>query len=147
MKNKKGWIRIIEAVIAVLLITGVLLVVISTGYLGRQDISSKVYDAQVSVLRDIELNQKFRGLILALDVGDSQINWADFESNGLGDIVEKIEKDMPNYLDCEATVCKLEDLCYASNVLDENIYAQSVAITADLKKYNPLQLKMFCWEK
>ena len=39
--NKKAWIRIIEAFVALLLITGVLLIVINKGYIGKEDVSSK----------------------------------------------------------------------------------------------------------
>lgn len=140
--------RIIEAVIAVLLVTGVLLVVISNGYASGQDISYKVYEAQVAVLRDIELNSDMRTAILSVvDIGEDGLGWGEFEVNGLEDVKTKIENEMPNYLICVAKICGLNDLCFLEEVQSESIYAQPVAITADLGTYDPRQLKMFCWEK
>ncbi|MBD3247200.1 hypothetical protein GF378_01110, partial [Candidatus Pacearchaeota archaeon] len=54
-KDKRGWIRIIEAFIAVLLVAGALLIVINQGYIGKADISEQVYEVQLAILREIEL--------------------------------------------------------------------------------------------
>lgn len=145
MKGKRGWVRIIEAVIAVLLVTGVLLVVIGNGYVGSQDISSKVYDAQVAVLRDIELNSDYRAAILGQSL-NVPVGWEDFTED-LAQIKTKIKTEMPNYLECSAKICGLNEPCFLDEVPSESIYAQPVAITADLERYEPRQLKMFCWER
>ena len=57
--HKKGWIRIVEAFVAILLITGVLLILLDKGYL-KEDISSKVYEAEVSILRGVQLDLELR---------------------------------------------------------------------------------------
>ena len=73
MRNKRGWIRIVEAFIAVLLVAGILLFVINKGYIGRRDISQQVYDAQLAVLREIQLNDTLRTQILQEDLADPQV--------------------------------------------------------------------------
>src|SRR3989344_493349 len=65
--DKRGWIRVVEAFVAILLIVGVLLFVINKGYIGKKDISKQVYDAEISVLREIELDDNLREEILKLE--------------------------------------------------------------------------------
>ncbi|GAJ11607.1 unnamed protein product, partial [marine sediment metagenome] len=63
-KNKRGWIRIVEAFVAILLVTGVLLVIINKQYIGKDDISAKVYDVELSILREIQSDTALRDSIL-----------------------------------------------------------------------------------
>jgi len=145
MKNKKGWIRIVEAVVAVLLIVGVVLFVMNKGYLEKEDISTKVYKAQLSILREIEAEDNLRDDILAVEVSDLPVGWGAFEENGLIDVKNRILNRLPNYLSCEAKLCDMYDLCGFDNNDQKDIYAQSVGITATNEIYSPRQLKLFCW--
>jgi hypothetical protein len=145
--NKRGWIRIVEAFIAVLLIAGVLLIVINRGYIGRSDVSEQVYKVQLSVLREIELDDDLRSKVL--EVGENQlpVNWTSFNNTKyrLGDVKQRIIDRTPEYLTCEARICKLDVICAQEKFIEHDVYAQSVAITADLERYAPRQLKLFCW--
>jgi hypothetical protein len=139
IKQKRGWIRIIEAFIAILLIASVLLIVINKGYVGRTDVSSKVYDSQVNVLREIELDQSLRSVILDVN---APLSGEDVPIQ----IREKIENRMPDNIACSSKICVLDELCSLEDYPEaENVYAQSVAITANLSEFDPKQLKLFCW--
>src|SRR3989344_4009822 len=120
-KNKRGWIRIVEAFVALLLIMGTVLIVINKGYIGKSDISSRVYDAQLSILREIELNDALREEIVTLT--SVLTEWADFP-NG---VKNKIITRTPNFLTCEAKICELDQICsYSPAVCSEkDIYAQA----------------------
>jgi len=149
-KNKKGWIRIVEAFIAVLLIAGVLLFVINRGYIGKRDISEQVYEVQLAVLREIELNSELRVSILAIDNESLPVEWENFTTeNNLDKVKGKLSERLPDYLTCEARICKLESVCPKKVFIEKDIYAQGVAITAETTaeeaKYDPRQLKLFCW--
>lgn len=141
--SKRAWIKIVEAFISILLITGVMLIIIDKGYIGKSDISSKVHDAQISILREIELDDNLRSEILS--VVETPVEWKYFEENGLTNVKNKINNRVPNYLICEAKVCKLDEICVLEEYIDKDVYAQPVAITANLTKYDPKQLKLFCW--
>ena len=137
MKNKRGWIRIVEAFIAVLLIAGVLLLVINKGYIGRDDISEKVYQTQLAVLREIELNSDLRTQILEVNLGNPIVPQ---------DVLNKIDERIPEYLECRSAICPLEEVCsMPGEYIDTDIYAQPVAIAAEGENYDPRQLKLFCW--
>ena len=150
MVNKRGWIRIVEALVAVLLITGVLLVMINRDNNDSSDLSNKIYSLQLAILREIQLDDSLRDEILSAKEGEINalpIVWKDFESEGLLNIKIRISERIPDYLECEARLCELDNICSIQKDLDKNIYSQSVAIVATKDYYNPRQLKLFCWTK
>jgi hypothetical protein len=133
--NKRGWIKIVEAFIAVLLIAGVLLFVINKGYIGKTDISEQVYQVQLSVLREIELDNTLREKVLSTTIdGEVPI-----------EIVEKITQRVPDYLACKPKICQLDVICSLEDYIDTDVYAQAVVIAAQGDTYDPKQLKLFCW--
>lgn len=135
MKNNRGWIRIVEAFIAILLVAGVLLVVINRGYIGKADISDQVYETELAVLREIQLDGGLRIQILN----------ADIEGNVPVDIVNKINERIPDYLTCKSKICELEVICEMDKYIDKDVYAQAVAIATEGDNPNFRQLKLFCW--
>ena len=144
MKNKRGWIKIIEAFIAILLITSALLIVVQKGYIGGKDISTKVYESQLSVLREIELDDVLREEVLSESISPPE----KVTSSNAGGVYEIINKRMPDYLGCEAVICELNVVCALDGAqVEKDIYAQSVAIAATAGRYEPRQLKLFCWRK
>lgn len=145
MKNKRGWIRIVEAFVALLLITGVVLIVVGKGSISKKDISLTVYEAESIILREIELNSDFRDDILEVDAESIPVLWESFEDEGLGEIKEKLKEKFPDYLDCRAQVCWINDLCESVLDVDKDIYAQAVLVTSNTEIYSPRQLKLFCW--
>ena len=149
IRNKKAWIRIVEAFIAILLIMSVLLIVINKGYIGKNKIPLEIYEKELSILREIELNERFRSAILNVPNTTLPVNWSEFDSNNLGEIKNEIKNEIPDYLDCEAKVCVLRENCILNKDFEtqKDIYVQSIAIVANLEIYSPRQLKLFCWEK
>ena len=54
MKNKKGWLEIVEAFTSVLLIAGVLIILAGNFRADTQNFSSQVYDLEHAILREIQ---------------------------------------------------------------------------------------------
>jgi len=135
-------VKIVEAFIALLLIAGVLLIVIDKGYIAKTDISSKVYDAEISILREIELDDNLREDILDSDLPmywDNEL----FPQN----LKNRIDERTPSYLECKAKICEMDEICTLDKYLNKDIYVQSVVISANLEIYSPRQLRLFCWRK
>jgi len=145
-RNKRGWIRIVEAFIAILLVAGVILIVINQGNTKKEDISSRVYNAQLSILREIQLNSTARGEILNVSDSVLPLDWANFDSY-VPTSKAKIEERTPSYLDCVGRICSVDDLCVLLNIQVRDIYAEYVVIGSNLETYNPRILKIFCWTK
>ncbi len=141
MGQTKGWIRIVEAFVMILLITGILLIVLNKGYLSKKDNSQKIYEDEQGILREIQLNNSLRGEIL--NIGTLPVEWDNFSVN----VKNKIISETKSYLNCEAKICELNKICVLNKTFDRDVYVQSAIITATLDNYNPRQLKLFCWKK
>jgi hypothetical protein len=139
-KKRRGWIRIVEAFVAILLVAGVLLIVVNKGYIGKEDISNKVYEAQIAVLREIELDNELRQQILGSPGNEEVVEVPN-------DVKIRIQNRIPDYLECVSKICRLDEICALEEYLEKDIYAQTVAIAATSQEYNPRQLKIFCWVK
>ena len=140
--NKGGWIKIVEAFVAILLITGVVLVIISEEPLVNSDLSLEIYESQLITLRDIQMNNDLRSSVLGVSTP--------LESDDAGfpaDVKDRIQYFSLDYLECKAKICELESTCDLNNPPEKEIYAQAVAITSNLTEYDPKQLKLFCWRK
>ena len=80
--KKHGWIRIVEAFTAVLLIAGVALALLNEGYIEKEDISDNIYEFEDSVLTEIQISDSLRGDVLDPTI-TPPVNWsdADFPTN------------------------------------------------------------------
>jgi len=143
LKEKKAWIRIVEAFTMILLITGILLVVLNKEDLLEDKSSKNVYEKQQEILRKIQLNNTLRENILTQPA--LPVEWDNFPS-GLKDY---IISETPSYIECKAKICSLSDSCVLNEVINDetNLYVQKTIISATLDTYNPRQLKIFCWER
>jgi len=137
IKNKSGWIRIVEAFAMILLITGVFLIIIDKE--SPKDFSGEINEKERGILRDIQLNNSLRDNIL--NVGTLPIELESFPVN----LKEKIISETPSYLECKAKICTLDDDCLLSDSVVQSIYTQEVIISSNLVKYSPRKLKLFCW--
>lgn len=140
--ERAGWIRVVEAFVAILLITGVLLVLYGGGNVKRDDPSSKVYEVETALLREIQLNDGLRNLISSTTPPIESVN-----NNPAfpQPVLDKINLEKPAYLDCVSKICSLDDDCLLNQLSEKNLYARSVAITSAAPNYK--QLKLFCWIK
>ena len=144
--NKRGWIRIVEAFVAILLIAGIILIVIEQDQNKREDISSQTYNYLVSILREIQLDNNLRAEIINIQDSSLPVEWEEFNASAPQTFAKIIEKT-PGYLECMARICATNDACLLTNAPDKTVYAESVIITSTIQSYNPRTLKIFCWEE
>ncbi len=143
MKDKTGWIRIVEAFVAILLITGALLIIINKGYIEREDITQEVYDKEIAILREIQLNESLRQEILNVVFLPIDSDNSTFPNN----VTNKINEKKPVYLECKSIICGINELCDLDEEEPKDIYVQSAIITATTQDYKPRYIKLFCWVK
>lgn len=147
-KNRKGWIRIIESILAILLIAGVVLIAIRQNQGEKQDISVIVYRAESGILTGIQLNETLREEILNIPIASFPIEWN--QSNSFDSFAPNtkavINQGAPSYLKCVGKICAADNTCLLENPPDKTVYSESVMISANLQTYSPRLLKLFCWE-
>ncbi|OGJ13283.1 hypothetical protein A3K82_01855 [Candidatus Pacearchaeota archaeon RBG_19FT_COMBO_34_9] len=142
-RNRKAWIEIVEAFVAVLLVAGVLLIIIGRGATGGKDIASNVYYTEISILREIQRNDSMREDILTAQV---PVEW---EEAGFPESVKnKIAERTPTYLECIGKICEIDDICSLTEKKEQDVYAQAAVISPTIgggEVYRKLNL--FCWTK
>ena len=130
--DRKAWIRIVEMLIAILIITGAVLVTLSKQE-NRKDISNEVYQTQRQVLEIISKNDSLRGDVL---VGQKT------------NINDAILKMIPATWNFDTKICNLNEICNSeSTPLNVEVYVSEVMITTNLTQYNPQKLRFFVWMK
>ena len=143
MKNKRGWIRVLEVFIALLMITSVSLVAINREYKSKSDVSTNILEIENSILRNIQLDDNIREYILELNAADLPLELKKFNA----DLKTKIEGGVPSYLECDAKICEIGDACEIVTASEKDAYIQSVILTANRDNFNPTVLKLACWRK
>jgi hypothetical protein len=139
MKNKKAWIRIVEAFFAVLIIAGALLIVINQTDNSENEASEQVNKIMRFVLGEFRLNEAIRN---AVEISIPPVNW---EDNLFPPIIkEKLKEDVPNYMECQAKICSIDDTCELNEQVDKNVYAKSSLLT---EGESTKKIKLFCWMK
>lgn len=149
MKNKRGWIEIVEAFFSILLIVAVVLIILNRNA-SNTDVSGQIYNVQISILREIETNTTLREEISTAASSDPinplPVNWTD---TGFPiDLKNKVTDRTPSYLISVAKICDLNGECSLGQNIGKNVYSQTVIISATLQQgivYRKLNL--FSWMK
>ncbi len=145
MNNKKGWIKIVEAFLAILLIVGIALIVLGDQDFVNLDLQSEIYESQLIVLRDIQMQSAFRQSVLNATTP--------IESDDVGfpqNVKDRMEYLSLGSLECKAKICEIELSCNLDIQIQKDIYVQTVMITVTKEQtgeMDPKQLKLFCWRK
>lgn len=152
-KNKRGWIRILEATISVLIISGVLIFVYSRQPTSGSDSADYFNSLQSEILSDISFRSDLRLNVLNAD--DNNPDDPDYVA--LNDFVySKITGIVDFYisicdLGSDTDFCKMNTDTYRATK-DKNVFVQDVIISSDLgtggdAQYKPRMLRLFMWEK
>lgn len=150
---KRGWIRLVEVFVSIVLLTGVLLVITSRNSSYNTDIQKEISEKQTAILRDIELNTMLREEIL--NAAGLPVEWEEFESE-VPFVKQRINDLTPPDLGCIAKICMINELCLIDDaVIDaesfsgEDIYVKAAVISAEpgIDVYSPRELKLFCIKK
>ena len=129
--NKKGWLRIVEATIAILLIASFL----TFFYIRSNQYSQKekeIYNLEKIILDEIANNPELREKVL--------------EENETA-IMEYVKKRKPAGFNYTIKICDIGVVCYPSTYLGEEVYSDSRIISSTLKEYEPKQLRIFMWRE
>jgi len=130
MKNKKGFIRILEAIFAILLIMGAVLIIISNN-VQTLDISNEVHEKQRYILDIITNNESMRSEII---------------NNQTTLTKSFIEKNIPNTWKFDICITEVDELCNPVIENDKDIYVSESIISSSLTSYtSSKKLRFFIW--
>ena len=132
--NTKGFMRIIEAVISILLILTAVLIFISQQS-SRADISEEVYTAQRAILEVIANNEELRNEVIS----------------GKHIIVDQyIKKTFPSTYDFVTSICSVDEICNDGTPNDKVVYVSETIISSSLTSFPDFKskkLQFYAWRK
>jgi len=153
MRGKRGWVRILEATIAVMIVAGVML----TTYSGpsAEDISVGDYikGVQSEILSDLVLSPSLR--LVVLRVVDDDLSDENFRV--VNDYVASEVPEGYGYLlricdlDSSYDFCKMESDAYVATI-DKDVYVEEEIVAAEIgagegeEVYDPKKVKVYFWE-
>jgi hypothetical protein len=130
--NKRGWLKIVEAVLAVLIIFSVVLIIMAKQQV-RPDLSEEIYANEIQILNLIAQDNNLRAEILQDNPTNANI---------------KIEQHLSQSLDFLTKICDINEACNSDlTPTDREVYVKEVLITSTLEIYNPKKLRLFVWSK
>lgn len=142
MDNKKGWVNVIEAFLAIVFLVGAGLFIISINQ--SIDTSGRIFEMEKGAIRSVQLNDSLREEILNIQESSLPID------SDNGDFPEEVKKKLDRNtkgLICKYKVCLKDDVCSLGENIEKDIYSDSALITISPNNaYSPIQLKIFCWE-
>lgn len=130
--NKRGWIKIMEAVFAVLIVLGITLTIVSKTN-QQLNMNELVYEKQEKILNVILENQTLRNKVLS---GDSLA------------VNSFIEKSLPPTWNFSTEILDInEEYTSILGANEKDIYVKEIVISSNLTNYNPKRLMFFVWIK
>ncbi len=152
--NKRGWIRILEATIAVMIVSATMIAVYS-GQSAKEDysIADYSYSLQREILSDVVINSSLRLNVLNIE--------NDFPGDYNYDILYFFVADkIPDSFGYLLRVCDLGDVfdfCKMDSsvfiaTLDKDIFVEGIVVSAEIgdgtgdEIYSPKKVRLFFWE-
>jgi hypothetical protein len=145
VENKRAWIRMLEATIAIMLVSSVLVIVYVRN--PRSDgftIEELIFNMQRKILSDFSSNPELRENVLKVGGIGGESAFSELES-----YADKFITDEFGFL---LLVCPLGDVCKMDSstftqTREKNVYVEEVIISADFSEgYNPKRVLLFVWE-
>jgi hypothetical protein len=100
MKEKRGWIRIIEAVAAILIIISAVLVFVSS-VSDKPDVAETIANLEKAILNDISLNGDMRSLVVNYNQSDPLLSGTVY----LAPLLDFVKNRMPAGLRYNVNIC------------------------------------------
>jgi hypothetical protein len=141
MVNKKGWLRIVEATIAALVIFGALVAVSKMGGGGfERDFNAVARD----MLEEISKNASLRDKIVAYTPYAYSLQ----DNETINELKNFTSPRVGAGMNFEIRICNLNDICGLDSYV-ENVYASERVISTSGTSANvePKKVKIFLWNK
>jgi len=132
IRNKKGWIKIVEAFIAVIIIASVMLTIYAKQ--PTRNMNQEITKIEDSILNEISQNSMMRQQVLNGDAA------------GILAITSFVQTKIPANLNFTVRICSVDEIC-GLDVYRKEVYARERIISSTLQKYSPKKIRLFAWEK
>tara|TARA_Y100000034_G_C6843817_1_gene382057 strand:+ start:99 stop:581 length:483 start_codon:yes stop_codon:yes gene_type:complete len=146
MKNKKGWLRIIEAVIAIMIV-GTAVLYISSNKVNGGDVGSFISEKQSQIFDVITNDEDYRDEIIGIGLSNGCVKVGREDGYGFVNFINKV---MPNNLDYVVNVCGIDEIGNAGLPEDREIFISESVLSSTLTNYpneESRKIRLFMWVK
>lgn len=130
MKNKRGWLRILEAVLAITLLTTVVIYLYARQ--ATTDNSDYFYSVEDKVLSAISENSQVRATV--------------FEENETK-LTDFAKPMIPPQINSTIKICNMTQTCSLDTYVNGQVFVSERIFSSNLTFYSPKKVKIFIWEK
>lgn len=149
VKNKRGWIRIVEATIAIVLILGTIIIINQSKKINSEsDLTEKIPPILDEISKNISLRDKIVRYYVSQPVTVEEENF----NKG---VINELSISVSNLIDGtlighDLRICLPQEICsleeYPSTARGD-VYAGERIISSTLDLYSPKKIKLFLWAK
>ena len=144
--KKRGWIRILEATIAVLIVAGVLVVFYAEQSDGGSGSADYIYNLQKQILIGVSSSSDLRLMVLNDNESGLNLSIAEEVPGSFGYYVRICE--LGNVTD----FCKIDNPGVVAEIRNKDVFVEEIIVSADLgdgtnEKYEPKKVRLFVWER
>lgn len=132
--NRKGFLKIAEASISIVIIMGVLFIFAGQS---RQASSLDLSSEANEILEELAKSHELRSEILQYSSPPNPQIVTDFVSS-------KINQD---YLDFEVKICQTNEVCGKAAYTEGEVFAAERIISSTIYTHSPKRVKIFIWQK
>ncbi|MFH0712021.1 MAG: hypothetical protein V1889_02835 [archaeon] len=146
MRNKRGWIRILEATIAVMIVAGVLVVAYAKQVDRGEGPVDYFHSLEKQILMDISSSSELR--LMALNGDEASLDL--FVDGEIPDAFGHYLRVC--VLGSVDDFCKINDTAVVAEIKDKSVFVEEIIVSADLgdgsnAEYDPKKVRLFVWER
>lgn len=138
-KNKKGWIKVIEAFIAIIALIGILTIIIQSERVSSERINI-FEEKSLEILKGIQMDETLREEILT----ESTIPVSSEDSGFPAPIKTYLDNSNLKTSECILKICAVNDDCLITSPDNAEVFSKDILVTSTKDYYNPRKLKIFC---
>jgi len=128
--NRDGILRLIEAIIAIVIIFGVIFIFFAQSRVGSGvDLSGRAGNILEEISKDVTLRE-------AVLNNDTDV---------IGAFVA--DRILEAHLDFEVKLCEVGSVCGKSVYTEGNVYSAERIISSTLNDFDPKKIRLFIWER
>ena len=126
--NRRGFLRIVEATIAIVIVLGVMFVFFTQA---RTQEGIDYSERARNILEEVSKNPVLRTAVL---------------NNEVEEVKDFVDGKIPEqYLEHEVKICEVNDACGKSEYTEGDVYSAERIISATIDTLGPKKIRLFIW--
>ncbi len=138
--NKKGWIKVVEAFMAIVFLLGFVMIVLMVYNSSEKDANS-LQKNNLVILNAIETQNNLRSEVFSASLPSYS------NDSGFSPVLKSYLVNNSLYGEnCSLYICSQTDICNFNENVAGNVYSSEVLLFANSSSYSPRKLKIFCYK-